>query len=59
MEYIFQMSESLATGFHHDRTSPGTVGSENVHRIDSPKIVNATKVALRQLAIGKYILNMN
>ena len=53
LEYILQISESLASGFHHDRTSNGTVNTGNGCRVDPLKIVKVTKMSLRQLSIGK------
>lgn len=58
LEYILQISESLASGFRHDRTSNGTVNTGNGCRVDPLKIVKVTKMSLRQLSIGmlKFVL---
>ena len=53
LEYILQISESLASGFRHDRTSNGTVNTGNGCRVDPLKIVKVTKMSLRQLSIGE------
>ncbi|RMX49172.1 hypothetical protein pdam_00021260 [Pocillopora damicornis] len=58
LEYILQISESLASGFRHDRTSNGAVNTGNGCRVDPLKIVKVTKMSLRQLSIGmlKFVL---
>ena len=45
LEYILQMTESLAAGLRQNSTQTLTVNPS--------KITDATKVALRQLAIGE------
>lgn len=53
-EYILQMAQSLTTGLQHDSTTNQTANSGHMHRIEPSKVVDVTKMALRQLAIGRF-----
>ena len=59
MEYILQMAESLTTGLRHDSTTNQTANSGRMHRIEPSKVAEVTKVALRQLATGIFIIDIS
>ena len=55
MEYILQMAESLTTGLRHNVTANETTNTGHMRRIEPSKVVDVTKMALRQLSIGIMI----